>query len=113
MPDGRGWRWFGAWVGVGVLLTFSLFGAASIGLFVAPIALVALWAVARSSPPRRSAFGLLTGAGLTCLGVWVGNGGSSDGFDATPFLVAGIVLALVGGTLFALMSLRGRPARVG
>ena len=48
MQSGWGWRWFGA----GILLAFSLVSVLSIGLFVLPFALVALWAVARA---RRAA----------------------------------------------------------
>ena len=35
------------------------------------------------------------------------------GFDALPFLVAGIVLTLAGSALFAAAWKRGRAARVG
>jgi hypothetical protein len=113
MSDGRAWGWFAAWAGVGALVALTILGALSIGIFVLPFAVIGIWLVGRRAPDRRSAFGLVSGAGLTCLGVFVGNGGSSPGFDATPFLVAGIVLVLAGAALFALAGRRGRPARVG
>ena len=127
-----GWGWFAAWVAAGVLLAFSLVGAASIGLFVLPFAFLAVWAIARSSPPARSAFGLVSGTGLVCLAVWALNrdyrpcpesgeltvppGATSvdcGGFDALPFLVAGIVLTLAGPALFAAARRRGGSARLG
>jgi hypothetical protein len=113
MSDGRAWGWFGAWAAVGALVALTILGALSIGVFVLPFAVLGIWLVGRRSPSRRTAFGLVSGAGLTCLGVYAGNGGSSEGFDATPYLVAGIVLVLAGAGLFALLGRRGRPARVG
>lgn len=127
-----GWGWFAAWAGAGALLAFSLVGAASVGLFVLPFALLSVWAIARGSPPARTAFGLVSGAGLVCLLVWALNrdhrpcpesgvltvppGETSfecGGFDALPFLLAGIVLTLAGPALFAAARRRGRPGPVG
>ena len=129
MAARAGWGWFAAWAGAGVLLAFSLVGALSIGLFVLPFALLALWAIFRRSPPRTTAFGLASGAGLVCLVIWALNTGSSPcpesgtltlppggveeecgGHDAVPFLVAGIILTLAGPALFAAARRRGRPA---
>jgi hypothetical protein len=127
-----GWGWFAAWAGAGALLAFSLVSAASVGLFVLPVALVSVWAIARGSPLPRSAFGLVSGAGLVCLLIWALNrdyrpcpesgvltvppGATSvecGGFDALPFLLAGIVLTLAGPALFAAARQRGRPGPVG
>jgi hypothetical protein len=127
-----GLGWFAAWAGAGALLAFSLASAASVGLFIIPFALLSLWAIVRASPPRRTAFGLVSGAGFVCLLIWALNrgyrpcpesgeltvpaGATSEGcggFDALPFLVAGIVLALAGPALFAAARQRGRPGLVG
>jgi hypothetical protein len=132
MSAGPGWGWFAAWIGAGALLAFSLVSAASVGLFVLPFALVAVWAIARSSPPPRTAFGLVSGAGLVCVLIWALNrdyrpcpesgeltvppGATSvecGGLDAVPFLVAGIVLTLAGPVLFAAARPRGRTGPVG
>jgi hypothetical protein len=132
MSAGGGWGWFAAWAAAGALLAFSFVAALSIGLFVLPFALLACWAILRSSPPRATAFGLLSGAGLVCLVIWALNTGSTPcpesgtvvvppggvgeecgGRNALPFLVAGIVLALAGLALFATARRRGRPARLG
>ena len=132
MSARAGWGWFAAWAGAGFLLAFSFIGAASIGLLVLPFAGLAVWAIARASPPRAAAFGLLSGAGLVCLLVWALNtgstpcpetgqetvspGGTSEecgGRDARPFIVAGLVLMLAGPVLFAAAGRRGSPARLG
>jgi hypothetical protein len=132
MTSGAGWGWFSAWVGAGALVAFALVSAASIGLFVLPFALLALWAVLRRSPPWPTPLGLVSGAGLVCLLIWILNrdyrpcpengeltvppGATSvecGGFDALPFLAAGIVLTLAGPALFAAVRRRGRPARLG
>jgi formate hydrogenlyase subunit 3/multisubunit Na+/H+ antiporter MnhD subunit len=129
MAARAGWGWFAAWAGAGVPLAFSLARALSIGLFVLPFALLALWAIFRRSPPRTTAFGLASGAGLVCLVIWALNTGSSPcpergtmtvppggveeecgGLYALPFLVAGIVLTLVGLALFAAARRRGGTA---
>jgi hypothetical protein len=128
----RAWGWFAAWAVAGGLLAFSVAAAASIGLFVGPVALLALWAILRARPPHRAAFGAVSGVGLLGIAIWALNGGSEPcpesgmqsvppgapsvecgGFDALPFLVAGIVLTLAGPALFALAEQRGRRARVG
>jgi hypothetical protein len=132
MSAGPGWGWFAAWAGAGALLAFSLISAASVGLFILPFALVSAWAIVRVSPPRRTAFGLVSGAGLVCILVWALNrdyrpcpesgevtvppGVTSEGcggFDALPFLVVGIVLTLAGPVLFAAARQHGRPGPVG
>ncbi|HXV34655.1 MAG TPA: hypothetical protein VD769_11650 [Gaiellaceae bacterium] len=126
MTSVRGWGWFVAWTGVGGLLAFTLIAAASIGLLVAPFGFLALWLVLRRSPPRATASGLVSGVGLVSLLIWALNrdyrpcpesgeltlppGATSvecGGFDALPFLVTGIVLALAGAALYALARRRG------
>jgi hypothetical protein len=132
MAARAGWGWFAAWAGAGALFAFSIVAAASIGLFVLPLALLSLWAILRHARSWPTAFGVVTGAGLVCLLVWALNrdyrpcpesgeltvppGATSvecGGFDALPFLVAGIVLTLAGPALFAAVHGRGGSARVG
>jgi hypothetical protein len=132
MATRAGWGWFAAWAGAGVLLAFSLVAAASIGLFVLPFAFLSVWVILRRSPPRATAFGLVSGAGLVCLAIWALNTGSEPcpesgtvtvpvggveeecgGRYALPFLVVGIVLTLAGLALVAAARRRGGPARLG
>ncbi len=63
-PGIAGWAWFAAWmpVGVGVALLVSV-----IGLFTVPVAAVAVLLLWLNSDARRSAFGLVSGAGLVPL----------------------------------------------
>jgi hypothetical protein len=132
MPSPSGWAWFGAWAVVGGLAAFSFLSW--IGVFVLPVAGLALWAVASRSPGWSSAFGAVTGAGLFCLVVWVinrdyvpcpPNGLSGDdippgetsigcgGFDPQPWLVAAIVLAVAGVGAFVLARRRDERAALG
>jgi hypothetical protein len=84
------WFWVWALVGFGLAL-----GAVSLGpLLSLPLGLLALWLASRGSA-RRSAFGLLTGAGGICLVIaWLQQG--SENLDARPWLALGLVLALAG-----------------
>jgi len=81
--------WFRVWALVGFGLAL---GAVSLGpLLTLPLGLLALW-LASNETARRSAFGLLTGAGGLCLFVaWIQQGG--DNLDARPWLVMGLALS--------------------
>ena len=59
-----GWRWFGAWLAAGALVSFSYLSAFSIGLLVLPpAAFVLLW-TARRAPDAREALGFAAGVGI-------------------------------------------------
>lgn len=58
---GRGPAWFLVWALVGFLMSFSIVTGLSIGLFVAPVAVVMLLWAAMRSPHLREAAGLLAG----------------------------------------------------
>jgi hypothetical protein len=92
-PRGRGWPWFGAWLVGGALFTFSWVAGLSIGLLVLPFAAAAVLFVAFRAPHLHEAVGFAAGAGGILLLVAVLNRGSGD-LDATPWLVAGLTLAL-------------------
>jgi hypothetical protein len=64
---GRGWWWFLAWSLAGFLMTFSFATGFSIGLFVLPVAAVALIWVALRSPHLREASGFVAGIAATAL----------------------------------------------
>lgn len=101
---GRFWLWAFA----GGLVTFSVVAAASIGLFVLPIAALATAFVARSTRGRAEPFGALVGAAAVCfLIAWIQR--APGGFDSRPWLVAGVVLALLGLGGYAMLGRRLAP----
>jgi hypothetical protein len=95
MHLGRCWI-FWLWAGVGTALALSV--VSFVGVLTGIPALVGLLLLARLGPRWPEPLGLLTGIGALCLFVASVNRGS-DGLDATPWLVAGVVLA-AGGILF-------------
>jgi hypothetical protein len=132
MPSASGWGWFGAWTVVGALVTFSFLTGFSIGLFVLPVAVLAVWVVGSRSPSRSAAFGLISGAGFMCLVVWLLHRGDvpcpedgslsgvpgqesvgCGGMDAQPWLVAAIVLVLAGVLAFAAAHRQDRRSALG
>jgi hypothetical protein len=84
------WFWVWALVGFGLAL-----GAVSLGpILTLPLGLLAL-RLTFSETARRSAFGLLAGAGALCLFVaWLQQGG--DNLDARPWLASGVAFTLSG-----------------
>lgn len=67
-PGGRGWGWFLLWIVAGFLMSFSLITGLSIGLFILPLAALALIWVAQRSPHLPEASGFAAGLALTiCL----------------------------------------------
>lgn len=61
------WPWFAAWLVVGVGYGVSLLGAASIGLFVLPLPLLATVLLARRPPARAGLPGVVSGVGIPLL----------------------------------------------
>ena len=61
------WRGFGTWSVAGAIFTFSLLTGFSIGLFLLPLVVAALYLAARSAPDFRAAVGFVAGIGLTLL----------------------------------------------
>jgi hypothetical protein len=90
-----GCRRFWFWALAGALVTFSLVAAASIGLFVLPVAALVTALVARATGLAAEALGVLVGAGAIFLLIaWLQR--APGGFDWRPWLVAGAVLAALG-----------------
>jgi hypothetical protein len=109
----EGWLVFAAWVLAGALTVFSLLAAASIGLFIAPLAAVAIWLTARFGRVWPEMLGMISGAGAVSLLIAFLNWGetpctegrllssgqtevSCGGLAPTPWLVAGLVLVAAG-----------------
>lgn len=121
----HGWGGFAAWALVGALFSLSVLGAASIGLFVMPLALLALLVAGRTVQRWPDMAGVLAGvAGLTlfvaianrsstpCPGsgsssIRVGGnaGGASfacGGLDPLPWLSVGVALAAAAFAVYGL-----------
>ena len=62
-----GWSGFAAWCLAGALFTFSLLTGFSIGLFLLPLVVAALYLAARSAPDFRAALGFVAGIGVILL----------------------------------------------
>lgn len=123
--EGRGA--FAAWALVGSLLGFSVLSAASIGLFVLPVALLALTVTVRTARVWPEIAGMLeglasvslfvglvnldstpcpsSGSGHVHIGGGPGTGTTSfscGGLDPAPWLLMGLVLVGAGFAVYAL-----------
>jgi hypothetical protein len=117
-----GWGGFAAWAFVGALFSLSLLGAASIGLFIMPVAVLALLMVARTVQTWPEVAGLLEGMASMALFVGITNLGSTPcpetgsgtvgpgeaattscgGWDPSPWILVGLALAAVGLAVYVL-----------
>ncbi|MFC1416374.1 hypothetical protein [Streptacidiphilus cavernicola] len=103
----RSWLWFGAWAVVGASWALALLGALTIGIFVAPVALL-LTALLLLGLRRGSAAGLpglLSGPSLLLLYVgWLNRGGPGPvcrGTDATEVCTSSGGVQSCSGTVSA------------
>lgn len=125
-----GWGGFAAWAFVGALFSFSVLGAASIGLFVFPVALLSLlvarwvlrvWPEIAGGLVGLAALILLvgisnlgstpcpsSGSGMSHGGGGPGTSSSCGGWDPVPWLVVGLVLAGTGFGVYVLARWRSR-----
>jgi hypothetical protein len=115
------WGWFAAWLILGATYALALLGLLTIGLFVAPIAVVGTVAVARRRDSPQGLPGLLSGVALPLFYVAylnrdgpgsicsVSRGGQSciDEWSPWPWFGIGLVLALLG---IAVFGIRGRSS---
>jgi len=62
-----GWSGFAAWCLAGALFSFSLLTGFSIGLFLLPLVIAALYLAVRSAPDFRAALGFVAGLGVILL----------------------------------------------
>jgi hypothetical protein len=114
MPATGWWR-FTAWVFAGALTFFAFVTGFSIGLFVLPFAVIAIWLVARGGRIWPEILGLVGGIGVIGIVIAALNheGGGcktteEDGFttvtcggiDPTPWLVSGLLLLAAAALLY-------------
>jgi hypothetical protein len=103
-----GCRRFWYWAVAGWLVTFSFVGAASIGLFVLPVAALVTVLVARATRTRAEPLGAFVGAGAVCFVIaWIQR--EPGGFDSRRWLGAGLVLTAAGLAGHALLARRFAP----
>jgi hypothetical protein len=100
-----GWGRFWLWAVAGALVAFSVIAAASIGLFVLPVAALAVVLAVRRTGRRTEMMGAFPGAGGVCALIAPLQRGPGS-LDATPWIVAACVLAAVGIAGFALSRCR-------
>jgi hypothetical protein len=102
---------FWLWALAGGLFTFSLLAAASIGLFVMPLAFGAIWLAAASGRTWPESLGVLAGAAVVCfLIAYIQR--HQDPVDARPWLAAGFVLGILGVAGYVALA-RRIPNRLG
>ena len=113
-PAGLRWTWFAAWLLVGAGYALSLAGAASIGLFVLPLPVLATILLARRQSARGGLPGLISGLGIPLLYVaylnragpgtiCVTTGGGqtcTDEWNPWPWLAAAVILLSLGLAAF-------------
>lgn len=115
--------WFAVWLAAGVALAFSVVALDSLGLLVFPFAAAAVVLLIVRHHFDRSAWGLLCGIGLLSLYVayvqrrgpgtvsWhtATAGGTDTYMDPRPWLVAGLLLIVVGVGVFLWRQRRSAP----
>lgn len=124
----RVWASFAGWAVVGFLAAAGLLSVASVGVYILPVALVALVIVARAFSFGRGSFGVVAGVGAALLIVAVRSnmdGGAActastlgpgqltsltcgRGLSATPWAIAGAVALLISAAGMLVMSGRRR-----
>jgi hypothetical protein len=106
----QGWRWFWAWGLAGGLVLFAFVTGLTIGLFLLPLAVVALVLVARRSRGWPEGLGVLAGMAAVCLSVGGLQLAAGGGLDPWPWLAVGAPLGALGVGGYALLRRRlGSP----
>jgi hypothetical protein len=120
MPATGWWR-FTAWVLAGALTFFAFVTGFSIGLFVLPFAVIAIWLVARSGRIWPEILGLIGGIGVIGFVIAAVNRDGSGckttdeggfttvtcgGIDPKPWFVAGLLFLAVASLLYGFVRRR-------
>ena len=123
----RSWGWFGAWWLVGAAYAVGVVGILTIGVFVLPVAIIAIVSLVRLPASLRSVPGLVAGLGVPLLYVAYLNRGyggptcptsgsatpqhgvvyqCTQALDPWPWLTAGLVLVVAGVVVLVVRSRR-------
>jgi hypothetical protein len=109
------WAWFAAWLIIGAGYALSLLGAASIGLFVLPLPVLATILIARRQHAGSGLPGLISGLGIPllyvaylnragpgtiCTTITGGGQDCSDEWSPWPWLAAAVILLGLGLAAF-------------
>ena len=112
---GPRWAWFAAWLIIGAGYALSLLGAASIGLFVLPLPVLATILLARRQHAHSGLPGLISGLGIPllyvaylnragpgtiCTTITGGGQDCTDEWSPWPWLAAGVILLVLGVAAF-------------
>ena len=112
---GQRWAWFAAWLIIGVGYALSLVGAASIGLFVLPLPVIATILLARRQHAVGGLPGLISGLGIPllyvaylnragpgtiCVTIAGGGQDCTDEWSPWPWLAAAVILLALGIAAF-------------
>jgi hypothetical protein len=112
---GLRWAWFAAWLIIGAGYALSLLGAASIGLFVLPLPVLATILLARRQHASSGLPGLISGLGIPllyvaylnragpgtiCTTITGGGQDCTDEWSPWPWLAAAAILLALGLAAF-------------
>jgi len=112
------WLWFAAWVIDGALFALALLGAMTIGVFVLPVALAGAVLLATRRSAAIGAGGVISGLsvplfyvgylnrdgpGTICRSFADGGQECREEWSPLPWLLAGLVLVIVGVVVFTAM----------
>lgn len=106
LPEGSSAVGCMMWAVAGLLATAAEFTTLSIGVFVAPLAIIVVWVAAWLAPDMRAVFGAVTGAGL--FAVFIAIAGAPRGAERGVWSVAGAT-AVALGIVGCLLLRRRRP----
>lgn len=105
------WAWFAAWLIIGAGYALSILGAASVGLFLLPVVVLATVLIARRQHARSGLPGLIsglgipllyvaylnrTGPGTVCTTTAGGGQNCNDEWSPWPWLAAAVILLGLG-----------------
>jgi len=109
------WLWFGVWLAIGALVAFAVVGAMTIGVLLAPVAVVVCVVAARSRRTRVGLPGLVSGLAVplmyvaflnhdgpgTVCTVTTASRACTDELNPWPWLIVAAIVWVAGLAMFA------------